>query len=151
MTYASMTTARNAVEAGWTTPGTIFETGTVTGSQNLVDIADPPSDPFWGTNLCSAYDKPHCQHHGSVGEDPYPSEDSEGCPPETEDTPPGPTECEATCTSFCDFKKTASCSHFRTTFQPTDLPTDRLTDRPANRERERIERASDRAKAIMRR
>ena len=69
------------------------KTGVVTGTQQLVDAAPTPSDPFYGAALCSAFALPHCHHHGPTGADVYPAEGAPGCPQGV--TPAGPTACDA--------------------------------------------------------
>merc|ERR1712187_510972 len=50
------------------------------------------SGPF-GEGFCSDFSFPHCHHHGPKRNDPYPPEGAPGCPPEQ--SPPGPTKCDA--------------------------------------------------------
>jgi len=47
--------------------------GLVTGGQYQ------NSGPF-GSGWCSAFSLPHCHHHGPQGNDPYPDENTAGCP-----------------------------------------------------------------------
>lgn len=51
----------------------VQRTGLVTGGQNK------GLGPF-GDGWCSAFDLPHCHHHGPQGNDPYPAEGTPGCP-----------------------------------------------------------------------
>lgn len=50
------------------------------------------SGPF-GKGLCSDFSMPHCHHHGPKGDDPYPAENTPGCPKQT--NPAGPKACDA--------------------------------------------------------
>ncbi|GMI08626.1 hypothetical protein TrVE_jg11342 [Triparma verrucosa] len=107
------------------TPWEFFKnTGVVTGTQNLEDLADPKSDPFWGSNLCSSFSLPHCHHHGDVGHagDPYPAEGDEGCA--SQSTPRGPTSCDATSESpHNDFKSDKYSFKGTVEFYPNDVST----------------------------
>jgi len=47
-----------------------------------------------GSNFCSDFSLPHCHHHGPQGNDPYPAENTPGCP----STPAGSSpQCPTTC------------------------------------------------------
>jgi len=64
----------------------IKDTGVVTGGQNK------GTGPFGG-GFCSDYSLAHCHHHGPIGKDPYPSENTPGCP--LAKSPAGPTQCDS--------------------------------------------------------
>merc|ERR1719378_536369 len=65
-----------------TTPWSyIKRSGAVTGGQNKA------LGPF-GAGFCSAFSLPHCHHHGPTGQDPYPAENTPGCP--NQHSPPAP-------------------------------------------------------------
>ena len=49
---------------------------------------------YGSDGLCSAYSLPHCHHHGPRGKDPYPSENSKGCP-SVDDSPKCPNKCDS--------------------------------------------------------
>ncbi|CAE7246894.1 CTSB [Symbiodinium sp. CCMP2592] len=75
----------------------IKDTGAVSGGQYK------GTGPF-GSGLCSDFSLPHCHHHGPQGKDPYPAEGKPGCP--SEESPPGPTQCDATAKApHNDFKE----------------------------------------------
>jgi len=61
--------------------------GLVTGGQYQ------NSGPF-GSGWCSAFELPHCHHHGPQGNDPYPDEGTTGCPAVTR-SPRCPTSCDS--------------------------------------------------------
>merc|ERR1712080_230976 len=50
--------------------------------------------PF-GAGMCSDFSLPHCHHHGPQGNDPYPPENSPGCPGNWA-SPSCPTKCDST-------------------------------------------------------
>ena len=65
----------------------IKSNGLVSGGQNV----DTDTESF-----CSSYSLPKCHHHGPVGADPYPAENTTGCPEHTAaNTPMCPTACDA--------------------------------------------------------
>jgi len=105
------------------TPWEFFKnTGVVTGTQQLEDVADSPSDPFDGMNLCSAFSLPHCFHHGPENTSPYPAEGDEGCA--TQSTPRGPTSCDSTADSpNADFKSNKYSFKGTVEFFPNDVAT----------------------------
>lgn len=105
------------------TPWEFFKnTGVVTGTQNLEDLADAKSDPFWGENLCSAFSLPHCHHHGDQGEDPYPAEGDTGC--ESQTTPRGPSSCDSNAEApHNDFKADKYSFKGTVEFYPNDVAT----------------------------
>jgi len=75
----------------------IKDTGAVSGGQYK------GTGPF-GSGLCSDFSLPHCHHHGPQGKDPYPAEGKPGCP--SEESPAGPTQCDATAKApHNDFKE----------------------------------------------
>jgi len=47
-----------------------------------------------GGGWCSKFSLPHCHHHGPQGNDPYPDENSPGCPA-TKQSPPAPKACDS--------------------------------------------------------
>jgi len=51
------------------------------------------SGPF-GAGMCSDFSLPHCHHHGPQGADPYPDENTPGCPSVTQ-SPKCPKACDA--------------------------------------------------------
>jgi len=61
--------------------------GLVTGGQYQ------NTGPF-GSGWCSAFELPHCHHHGPQGNDPYPDEGQPGCPSVTS-SPPCPQSCDS--------------------------------------------------------
>jgi cathepsin B len=46
-----------------------------------------------GGGYCSAFSLPHCHHHGPQGNDPYPAENTPGCPSQT--SPQCPNKCDS--------------------------------------------------------
>jgi len=66
------------IDAPWSY---IKRTGLVTGGQ--VDGTGP-----FGSGFCSAFDMPHCHHHGPQRNDPYPAEGTSGCPNQRSDACP---------------------------------------------------------------
>jgi len=50
------------------------------------------SGPF-GKGFCSDFSLPHCHHHGPKGKDPYPAENTPGCP--LAKSPAGPKACDS--------------------------------------------------------
>jgi len=68
----------------------IKKNGAVTGGQNK------GLGPF-GKGFCSAFSLPHCHHHGPQGQDPYPAENTQGCP--NQHSPRGPKKCDADATA----------------------------------------------------
>jgi len=62
--------------------------GAVTGSQYQ------GTGPF-GPGLCADFSLPHCHHHGPQGKDPYPAENTKGCPT-VNDSPKCPKTCAST-------------------------------------------------------
>mmetsp|Transcript_11498 Transcript_11498/g.24109 ORF Transcript_11498/g.24109 Transcript_11498/m.24109 type:complete len:373 (+) Transcript_11498:76-1194(+) len=64
----------------------IQQRGAVTGSQYQ------GTGPF-GKGLCLDFSMPHCHHHGPQGSDPYPAEETKGCP--MQKSPQCATECDA--------------------------------------------------------
>jgi cathepsin B len=69
--------------------GYIQSSGLVTGSQNN------QTGPFGSDGYCSSFSLPHCHHHGPQRNDPYPPENSPGCPP-VQSSPQCPSKCDAT-------------------------------------------------------
>jgi len=49
---------------------------------------------FLGAGLCADFSLPHCHHHGPKGDDPYPDENTPGCPSVTKN-PKCPKQCDA--------------------------------------------------------
>ncbi|GMI46188.1 hypothetical protein TrCOL_g4033 [Triparma columacea] len=128
--FSAQDTCFNAQRSGCNggqldTPWEFFKNeGVVTGTQNLVDTADTPSDPFFGANLCSAFSLPHCHHHGPEGHggDPYPSEGDAGC--ESQSTPRGPTSCDdGASDEHGDFKSDKYSFKGTVEFYPNDVAT----------------------------
>jgi len=66
------------IDAPWSY---IKRTGLVTGGQ--INGTGP-----FGGGFCSAFDMPHCHHHGPQGNDPYPAEGTTGCPNQRSDSCP---------------------------------------------------------------
>jgi len=64
----------------------IKRSGVVSGGQNKGD------GPF-GSGFCSAFSLPHCHHHGPTKSDPYPAENTPGCP--SASSPRGPKSCDS--------------------------------------------------------
>jgi len=64
--------------------------GVVTGGQY------EGTGPFGG-GMCSDFSLPHCHHHGPQGKDPYPDENTPGCP--LAKSPQCPTRCDNTATA----------------------------------------------------
>lgn len=60
--------------------------GVVTGGQFK------GTGPF-GPGLCADFSLPHCHHHGPQGKDPYPAENTKGCP-NVDDSPKCPSKCD---------------------------------------------------------
>merc|ERR1719482_1556501 len=52
------------------------------------------SEAFGDQNLCSDFSLPHCHHHGPKGQDPYPDENTPGCP-SVHASPKCPKACDA--------------------------------------------------------
>lgn len=67
----------------------IQQSGLVSGGQVNT------SGPFSDLGLCSAFSLPHCHHHGPQGSDPYPDENTKGCPTVASGESPS-------CPSACD-------------------------------------------------
>ena len=66
----------------------VNDDGAVTGGQYNA------SGPFGG-GYCSSFSLPHCHHHGPRRDDPYPAEDTKGCPePKGAFGPDCPTKCD---------------------------------------------------------
>jgi len=61
--------------------------GVVTGGQYQ------GSGPF-GKGMCSDFSLPHCHHHGPQGQDPYPAENTKGCP-SVKKSPACPKSCDS--------------------------------------------------------
>lgn len=74
----------------------IQDSGVVTGAQQEPEKAN--DDPFQGGGFCSKFSLPHCHHHGpmntSAGPDPYPAENTQGCPT-VKQSPACPSKCDA--------------------------------------------------------
>jgi len=76
--------------------------------------------PFASLGLCSQFSLPHCHHHGPQGKDPYPAENSAGCP-SVHESPACPAKCDGTASSpFNDFKK----HRYTFTGQPMNVDSD---------------------------
>ena len=59
---------------------------------------------FSGKGMCADFSLPHCHHHGPRGDDPYPAENTPGCPSVTHN-PKCPTTCDAGASgAHSDFK-----------------------------------------------
>ena len=72
----------------------VNDDGAVTGGQHNA------SGPFGG-GFCSAFSLPHCHHHGPRGDDPYPDEDTKGCPePKGAFGPDCPTKCDTSAAAW---------------------------------------------------
>lgn len=96
----------------------------MTGTQNLEDLADSPSDPFMGAGLCASFSLPHCHHHGPEGHggDPYPAEGDAGC--ESQSSPRGPTSCDdSAADEHSDFKSDKYSFKGTVEFYPNDVAT----------------------------
>jgi len=63
-------------------------------SNGLVTGGDQGAGAFDNDGLCSKFSLPHCHHHGPTGSDPYPAENTAGCPAVTT-SPRCPTKCDA--------------------------------------------------------
>jgi len=61
--------------------------GVVTGGQSQ------GGGPFASSGLCASFSLPHCHHHGPVGNDPYPAENTAGCP-KVDASPACPSKCD---------------------------------------------------------
>eukprot|EP01065_Artemidia_motanka_P031181 TRINITY_DN3741_c0_g1_i2.p1 TRINITY_DN3741_c0_g1~~TRINITY_DN3741_c0_g1_i2.p1 ORF type:complete len:400 (+),score=107.04 TRINITY_DN3741_c0_g1_i2:53-1252(+) len=71
--------------------------GLVTGQQQRFDarrFAGPDPDRFGNASLCAPYTLPHCHHHGPLRGDPFPAEDTLGCPAVPDG---GSPECPTSC------------------------------------------------------
>jgi cathepsin B len=64
------------------------------GSRGLVSGGQYKNQEGPLQDLCSAFDLPHCHHHGPQRDDPYPPEGSPGCP--SQRSPQCPTQCDST-------------------------------------------------------
>merc|ERR1719326_1186006 len=67
--------------------GFLASGGVVTGGQYQ------GTGPF-GPGLCADFSLPHCHHHGPTGDDPYPAENTKGCP-NVDVSPECPTTCDS--------------------------------------------------------
>lgn len=92
----------------------IASNGLVTGNQYN------NTGPFASLGLCSQFSLPHCHHHGPQGSDPYPAENTAGCP-NVNESPACPSKCDSTATSlYNDFKK----DRYTFTGQPMNVDSD---------------------------
>jgi cathepsin B len=64
----------------------ISQVGLATGGENKGTGA-------LGGGYCSAFSLPHCHHHGPQGNDPYPAENTAGCP--QQHSPQCPSKCDS--------------------------------------------------------
>jgi len=73
-----------------------------------------------GAGFCQDFSLPHCHHHGPQGKDPYPDENTPGCPSAT--SPMCPSTCNAgTKSQYSDFKNDRyTCAGRVTTFGDAD-------------------------------
>merc|ERR1712119_225390 len=74
--------------------GSYLKTGGFFGGKGAVSGGQYQGTGPFGVGLCSDFSLPHCHHHGPQGKDPYPAEDTPGCP--NQRSPRRSSKCDAT-------------------------------------------------------
>merc|ERR1719272_1246081 len=76
-----------------TSPWSYMKKGGLFGGKGAVSGGQYQGTGPFGKGLCSDFSMPHCHHHGPQGKDPYPAENTPGCP--IQKTPEGPKTCDS--------------------------------------------------------
>lgn len=76
------------------TPWSFLKKGAFLEGKGAVSGGQYNGTGYFGGGWCSAFSMPHCHHHGPQGDDPYPAENTPGCPSQT--SPAGPSQCDDT-------------------------------------------------------